>query len=51
MNYYLLKDYGRDGYSLEQYDSLDEAAREIEREMLENYMSVVQYRIFESKEL
>ena len=51
MNYYLLKDYGRDGYSLEQYDTLDEAAREIEREMLENYMSVVQYRIFESKEL
>lgn len=51
MNYYLLKDYGRDGYSLEQYDTLDEAAKEIEREMLENYMSVVQYRIFESKEL
>ena len=28
--YYLLKDYGSDGYSLEEYESLEEAAAEIE---------------------
>lgn len=51
MNYYLLKDFGRDGYSLEEYESLDECVKEIEREMLENYTKVEQYRIFEAEEL
>jgi len=49
MRYYLYKDFGSDGYSLEEYDSLEEASREITREMEENYMSVKQYRIFESR--
>lgn len=49
MKYYLLKDFGRDGYSLEEYNSLDEAAKEIEREMMENWTKVFQYRIFESR--
>ena len=49
-SYYLLKDYGRDGYSLEEYESLELCVKEIEREQLENYMTVFQYRIFEKDE-
>lgn len=51
MKYYLLKDYGRDGYSLEEYETLEEAAKEIEREMKENWTEVKQYRIFEAEEM
>lgn len=50
MKYYLFKDYGKDGYSLEEYESLEHTSKEIEREMEENFFAVVQYRVFEVNE-
>jgi hypothetical protein len=49
--YYLCTDYGTSGYELREFDTLEEATNEIEREMLEDYTNVVQYRIFSSAEM
>lgn len=44
--YYLLKDFGCDGYSLEEFDTIQEAIDEMEREQIDSYQTVLQYRIF-----
>lgn len=48
-NYYLLKDYGSGGYSLEEYETIEEALEAIKEEQLDNYQTVFQGRIFKEE--